>query len=209
VRVVTISATFGTGGSVIGPAVAERLGVPFVDRAIPSAVAEELGVSLEEALAYDDRGESGVGRLLVGMLRLPNAAFGAAELGMLSGVPLSPEEFTMRTERIMRETARRSGGVFLGRAGAVVLADHPGALHVRLDGPLRRRVLQTAAFSGIPEREARRIVVANDRARAAYVRQFYRVNPADPQLYHMILDSTVIPVPICVELILTAANALG
>ncbi|HEY0540394.1 MAG TPA: cytidylate kinase family protein, partial [Actinoallomurus sp.] len=36
--VVTVSATFGAGGSVIGPAVAERLGKPFVDRAIPYTV---------------------------------------------------------------------------------------------------------------------------------------------------------------------------
>jgi hypothetical protein len=32
---VTIAATHGYGGSVIGPAVAERLGLPFVERAIP------------------------------------------------------------------------------------------------------------------------------------------------------------------------------
>jgi hypothetical protein len=32
---VTIAATYGSGGSAIGPAVAERLGLPFVERAIP------------------------------------------------------------------------------------------------------------------------------------------------------------------------------
>jgi cytidylate kinase len=208
VRVVTISATYGTGGSVIGPAVAERLGVPFLDRAIPGAVARELGVTLAEALAHDDRAESGLGRLLTGMMRLPTVTFGGVEPYM-PPVPLTPEEFTERTEQVIREMARARGGVFLGRAGAIVLADHPGALHVRLDGPLRRRVLQTAVFSGIPERQAKRIVCDNDRARAAYVRQFYRADPADPGLYHLVLDSTVIPVPTCVELIVTASISLG
>jgi hypothetical protein len=37
--VVTLSASFGAGGSVIGPRVAEELGLPFLDRAIPVAVA--------------------------------------------------------------------------------------------------------------------------------------------------------------------------
>ena len=37
--VVTISATYGAGGSEIGPAVAAMLGLPFVDRAIPAGVA--------------------------------------------------------------------------------------------------------------------------------------------------------------------------
>jgi cytidylate kinase len=110
---------------------------------------------------------------------------------------------------VIREIALRSGGVILGRAGAVVLADHPGALHVRLDAPLRRRVLQTAALNELPEREARRLVEDNDRARAAYVRHFYRVNPAEPTLYHLVLDSTSIPVPACVDLIVAAAQSLG
>jgi cytidylate kinase len=209
VRVVTISATYGTGGSVIGPAVAERLGVPFLDRAIPGTVAEDLGVSLEEALAYDDRAESGLGRLLYGVMRLPHVTFGGVDVYVPSVMPRSPEEFTTRTEQVIRETARVHGGVILGRAAMIVLADHPGALHVRLDGPVRRRVLQTAAFSGMPEREARRIVIANDRARSAYVRHFYRADPADPGHYHLVLDSTVIPVPSCVELIVAAATALG
>ena len=32
---VALSASYGAGGSVIGPALAERLDVPFIDRAIP------------------------------------------------------------------------------------------------------------------------------------------------------------------------------
>src|SRR5229473_8608841 len=35
-RVVTVSATYGAGGSVIAPRLAERLEVPFADRLIPA-----------------------------------------------------------------------------------------------------------------------------------------------------------------------------
>ncbi|MFI6501013.1 AAA family ATPase [Nonomuraea typhae] len=208
-RVVTISATYGTAGHLIGPAVAERLGVPFVDRAIPSAVAQELGCTLEEALAHDDRAEHGLGRLLSGAMRLPTVTFGGVDMYVPGALPLAPEEFVRRTERMMKEIARDRGGVFLGRAGAVVLAEYPGALHVRLDAPMKRRVTQTATLSGIPEKEARRVIEDNDRARTAYVRHFYREDPADPAHYHLFVDSTTIPVPACVELVVTAAGALG
>ncbi|MFI6900964.1 AAA family ATPase [Nonomuraea sp. NPDC050394] len=207
-RVVTISATYGTAGHLIGPAVAERLGVPFVDRAIPSAVAQELGCSLEEALAHDDRAEHGLGRLLSGAMRLPTVTFGGVDMYVPGVLPLAPEEFVRRTERTMKETARETGGVFLGRAGAVVLADHPGALHVRLDAPLKRRIAQTATLSEVSEKEARHTIEDNDRARTAYVRHFYRVDPAEPCQYQLAVDSTLIPVPVCVELIVTAAVAL-
>ncbi|MEV0618028.1 cytidylate kinase-like family protein [Nonomuraea sp. NPDC050404] len=207
-RVVTISATYGTAGSQIGPAVAERLGVPFVDRAIPSAVAEELGCTLEEALAHDDRAEHGIGRLFSGAMRLPTVTFGGVDMYVPGVMPHAPEEFVRRTERMLTETARAQGGVFLGRAGAVVLADQPGALHVRLDAPVERRVRQTATLGELSEREARRIIEDNDRARTAYVRHFYRADPADPCQYHLVLDSTTIPPATCVELIVMAAEAL-
>ncbi|MEU7001326.1 cytidylate kinase-like family protein [Nonomuraea sp. NPDC046570] len=207
-RVVTISATYGTAGSLIGPAVAERLGVPFVDRAIPGAVAEELGCTLEEALLHDDRAEHGLGRLLSGAMRLPTVTFGGVDMYLPGVLPLAPEEFVTRTERMIKETARSTGGVFLGRAGAVVLAEHPGALHVRLDAPPRRRILQTAVLAEVSERQARRQVEDNDRARNAYVRHFYRTDPGDPHLYHLVIDSTSIPVTACVDLIVTAAEAL-
>jgi cytidylate kinase-like protein len=51
----TLSASYGAGGSVVGSLAAERLGVPFLDRAIPSAVAERLGVALEAVLAREHR----------------------------------------------------------------------------------------------------------------------------------------------------------
>ncbi|HEX4817184.1 MAG TPA: cytidylate kinase-like family protein [Nonomuraea sp.] len=207
-RVVTISATYGTAGSQIGPAVAERLGVPFVDRAIPSAVARELGCSLEEALAHDDRAEHGLGRLLSGVMRLPTVTFGGVDMYVPGAMPLPPEEFVRRTERMMRDTAREQGGVFLGRAGAVVLADHPGALHVRLDAPVKRRIRQTATLGDLSEREARRVIDDNDRARMAYWRTFYRGDPADPCRYHLVVDSTTIPVPTCVDIIVAASEAL-
>ncbi len=208
-RVVTISATYGTAGCVIGPAVAGRLGVPFLDRAIPGAVAAELGCSLEDALVYDDRAEHGLGRLLAGVMRLPTASFGGMEMYVPGIMPLPAEDFVAHTERVIKDVARCQGGVILGRAGALVLADHPGALHVRLDAPLNRRVIQTATLTGVTEREARRLIEDNDRARAAYVRHFYRADSACPTHYHLVLDSTSIPVDTCVELIVTASTALS
>ncbi|MFC4015514.1 AAA family ATPase [Nonomuraea purpurea] len=207
-RVVTISATYGTAGSQIGPAVAERLGVPFIDRAIPGAVARELGCTLEEALVHDDRAEHGLGRLLSGAMRLPTVTFGGVDMYVPGAMPFAPEEFVRRTERMLKELAQDQGGVFLGRAGAVVLAEHPGALHVRLDAPVKRRIRQTATLGELSERDARKIIEENDRARTAYVRHFYRVDPGDPCQYHLVLDSTTIPVPTCVDLIVTAAEAL-
>jgi cytidylate kinase len=220
--VVTISATFGAGGSVVGPAVAERLGVPFIDRAVPTAVAAEIGCTLEEALAHDGRAEHGLGRILAGAARVPGVALGGMDV-YLPGRGLVPEEeFVARTEQVIRQAADSGGGVILGRAAAVVLGDRPGTLHVRLDGPADHRLERVLRdFADEPgavprrgrteeerRRSVRRFLDDNDRARAAYVKHFYRVDPASPRLYHLVIDSTGLPLDAVTALIVTAARAL-
>jgi cytidylate kinase len=216
-RVVTISATFGAGGSTIGPAVADRLGLAFVDRAIPVTVAAEIGCTLEEVLAHDGRAESGLGRLLADAARLPTTTLGGMDVYLPDRTTVPEEEFVAHTERTIRQVARADGGVILGRAGALLLADEPGALHVRLDGDRERRLARamdsaetaaTVSRSGTSRREVERMLDDNDRARAAYVKHFYGADPADPRLYHLVVDTTRLPEPAAVDLIVTAARAV-
>ena len=204
-HVVTVSAAYGAGGTVIGPAVAERLGVPFLDRAVPAGVASGLGVSLEHALSRDEQTRGWLHRLLLSAA--PMSSEYALGYDQPRRVLLSDAEFVEHTEKVIRSTITRGGGVVLGRAGAAVLRDHPGALHVRLDGDPQRRARQAVGELGVAETQAREALERNDRARTAYVRQFYRLDPADPSLYHLVIDSTRLTWPTCVELITAAARS--
>ncbi|MDN3351721.1 cytidylate kinase-like family protein [Actinomadura sp. DC4] len=206
--VVTVSATFGAAGSVIGPAVAERLGTPFVDRAIPYTVAADIGCTLEEALAHDDRSERGLGRILSGAARLPNISLGGIDSYLSDQGVVPAEEFLLRTEKVIREIAEHGGGVILGRASQLVLAGHPTALHVRLDGPRKRRLANVRETMELSPQEAERLLDDNDRARNAYVRHFYRADPTDPALYDLVIDSTRLAAAACADIIVTAALAI-
>jgi cytidylate kinase len=200
--VVTISATYGSAGETVGRLVAERLGVPFVDRAIPGAVAAELRLSLPDAEAHDDAGPRGVERLLRSL----------AAVAPVSGVDLRADfgdrSFCEATEHVIRRHAEAGGGVILGRAGAIVLRERPATLHVRLDGPPTRRVEQAMRLQGIDRDTAERRLRENDAARAAYVRVFYGDDAADPALYHAVLDSTALGPEACADMIVRAARAV-
>jgi cytidylate kinase len=197
---VTISASFGAGGSRVAPAVAERLGVEVLDRAIPARVAERLAVPLDDALAHDEALGDAIGRLASSFALLPELAGALVQAGVLAG-----EDYRRETERIIVEHAA-SGEVVLGRAGALVLRDHPDALHVRLDGPPERRIAQAMELGGLEKPDAERLRRESDRAREAYVRHFYGADARDPALYHLVIDSTAIPLDLVVELIVTAAT---
>jgi cytidylate kinase len=197
--VVTLSASFGAGGSLIGPRIAERLDVQFVDRAIPAAVSDRLAVPVEDAIAQEESPQHTLSLLL--------ATFA------LTGAPLppeavtqDPETFRLTTEEVVREYAAR-GAVILGRAAAVVLRDLPQALHVRLDGPRQSRIPLAMRSRGVDEATATRQLDAADRSREAYVKHWYRVDPKDSRLYHLVIDSSAVSFATCEDLIVLAAQA--
>ncbi|HET7419417.1 MAG TPA: cytidylate kinase-like family protein [Candidatus Dormibacteraeota bacterium] len=201
---VTIAATYGAGGSVIAPAVAERLGLPFIERAIPVAVAEKIHASLGDTLADDVEQTSRAGRVLERIL---------VSSGLFVGVPPAPEELGVapeieKTEAILRRLAGTTGGVILGRAGVFALKGHPGVLHVRLDGDVEARRRAAAARRGIDYATASREQQQTDRARLAYIEHFYPRAGAwnDSRNYHVVLDSTALSLDACVEIVVRAAR---
>src|SRR3954468_11798778 len=201
-KIVTVSAAYGAGGGVIGPQLAERLGVQFLDRAIPSEVANRLGIPLEEAAARD---ESIGGLLSRVVLRL-------APIGLAFGAETAPdtvdeEAYRRTTEEIILEHAAKGGLVVVGRAGALVLKNDPRALHVRLIGPREKRLEQATRLTGSDRDEIEQRLDDTDKAREAYVRHFYHHDARDPELYHLTIDSTAIPLPTVVELIVQAVHS--
>jgi cytidylate kinase len=110
---------------------------------------------------------------------------------MVQAGVLAGEDYRRETENLIREHAE-GGAVILGRAGAVILRERPGALHVRLDGPAERRVAQAMELEGLSRSDAERLRRDGDRAREAYVRHFYGCDARDPSLYHLVIDSTAL-----------------
>jgi hypothetical protein len=205
VGVVTVSAAYGAAGAEIAPAVAQRLGLPFHDRAIAAQVAGRLGVPVSEAEANDETVVRGLWRLVASLGTMPDPVGGVLPTSSLPDA----RAYRQQTERVLREIADGAGGVVLGRAGAMVLRDRSDALHVRLDGPQDRRLAAAVARSGRSEEEVTREMAANDRSREAYVRHFYRCDPADAGHYHLVVDSTALPVEVVVDLVVAAARAKG
>jgi cytidylate kinase len=188
--VVTVAAEHGAGGDLVAPRVADALGVPFLDRALPASL-----------VASDE--EPGLPSGLVASL--------ARASTMLAGEPV--ERMDLDEGRLRAELAEfltrtsSDGGVVLGRGGAVVLAGVPTALHVLLSGPAEGRAARVAEREGVDRDEAERRVRAHDRARQEYVRRAFSVDTDDHTLYHLVVDTIALGIDASVELVLTASRA--
>ena len=202
VWLITVSASYGAGGSVVAPALAARLGLPFLQRVTTSEGHLAKPGPCDEQLSAEEAKTTPAHRLLAHLTQ-----------AMPAGPTQSPPSTHHQDERLrgygeagIGRLLAAGGGVILGRAAAVVLGKDRG-FHVRLDGPAERRAAQGAAVEGISEEQARERLRTADKARTAYVRRLYRTDPADASLYHLVIDSTAMPLDTVIELIATAASA--
>jgi Cytidylate kinase-like family len=202
--VVAISAAYGARGGLIGPELARRLDVPFVDRALTHKVAGALEVSVEEAhQQWEPPSQTFLERIL--------SSFRGVDTGAPVGPPAetnSPEDFRRAAEAAVLEQAATGEGVILGRGSVAALQRHAHVLRVRLTGPPDRRLPIAMELSGLDEQAAGAAMRRLDRYHADYLREFYDVDIDDPALYHLTIDATALGVGPCVELIVTAAGAI-
>jgi hypothetical protein len=187
--VVTVAAEHGAGGDLVAPRVADALGVPFLDRALPASL----------ATAAESQQQNG----LVAQL-----ARASTILGDDSGERIEYYEGRLRTE-LAEFLARAStaGGVVLGRGAVFMLADEPGALHVLMAGDHDGRVARIADREGIDLADAERRVRAEDRARKAYMQRVFGADAADRRHYHLVVDTVALGIDASVELIAAASRA--
>lgn len=205
-QVVTISSSYGAGGSVIGPAAAKALGMPFLDRVVPARMTRGGQLPTGEEAAVEERTSSLLERIVASFANLPDA-FGP-------GAPPSPapappgaadEELRQETEQRVRAfVAEHGAGVILGWGATMLL---PEAFHVRLGGPAERRVVQAMHIEGVDRAEAERRQADTDRVRGQYLRRVHGRDWNSLDLYHLSIDTTAITLEDATTLVVSAAKA--
>lgn len=216
--IVTISRTFGAGGSPIGRILARRMGAEFLDRGIVAEVAQRSGISEAEARGYDEQVRSVWQRMA--------AALTAGRTETATPLPptdtLDPgmgveERLARLTRGIIEEEAARGNAVIVGRGGAFILRDHPDALHVQIQAPIETRVryLQSQAEE-LPDgtlpnvASLTQLCASIDARRADYVRRLFGVSWLDPVHYDLIIDTQTFNFESAADLIeLGLARRLG
>jgi cytidylate kinase len=191
--VIMLFESYGAGADYVGPRVAEQLHVPFHDQAFSSDQIEAAESAREK--------ESLVTRVFTAM----GTAHSSYEGGDVVTLQRDQHDLvTQNTDMVLREA--RAGGVIMGRNGALILADHPGALHVRLDGPVDVRVRRAAARSGIEEARAAKRQKREDQVRAQMSLDLYEWDPRELDQYDLVVNTGRVDLDTCVEMIVAAAK---
>jgi cytidylate kinase len=192
--VITVGRQIGAGGRSVGRILATRLEADFLDSKLIDEVAHRLELPKEEVEAEDEHPGSLLSRLLLALGAANTEPNIPPETSTWNPPNIDPVFDTRRavlelTQQVIREAARTDNVVIIGRGGAYILSDHPGALHVFLRADQAVRVRTIMEREEKTEDEARRRLKQADENWTAYIKQVYGHDRNLPSHYDLVLDT--------------------
>ena len=191
--VVTIFEAPGSGAEQVGPRVAEALGVAFHAQAFSAD-------QLEGAPSPDDDS------LLSRVFNAMGGSYAAALEGPAVAMAQRDDHELVLSNTHWVTDAARSGAVIVGRNGALILANWPGALHVRLDAPAPLRAERAAGASGTTADRAAKRQRREEGIRADMSIRLYGWDPREPTRYDLVVNTGTLEPDICADIIVHASR---
>jgi cytidylate kinase len=204
--VLTISRQFGAGGKTLGARVAQRLGYEFVDEGLLHKVAEKANVSLKWVEGVER--EAG-GHLMRFLSTLVPSSFIDRHLGE-SGSDFDEKRYVEFLTRIIQDLAQEDNVVILGRGSQFILRRDPNVLRVLLVAERADRIKFMVRNYNMEPDKAEAMINREARKRERYLANFHQGDPNDPSLYHMVLNTSLVPLEAAeeqiVELVLSSVD---
>ena len=138
-KVITISREYGAGGTTIGKAVAERLGIEFLDKALILTTAYEAQVDVESVYKLDEN--------------LPSGNLFTKGIMDFYNKPLNEKLFEAQSE-VIKMYGERGNCLIVGRNANSIIREYDNTLHVFLYGNMafrRNRMMKKSMYEGISE----------------------------------------------------------
>lgn len=177
-RIITINRTYGSGGRLLGRALAEKLGIHFYDKELIHLASEENDIPYDELVKVDEK-KANQWRLPIKeqMQMQPQYHFH----------PMNDVLFETQS-KIIKELAEKEDCVIVGRCANHILGDK--CLSVFFDAPIEQRVQTVMQRLGREEKSARAMVRKTDKARKSYYEFFTDDDWKDLANYNLCIDTS-------------------
>lgn len=182
--IVTVSNEYGSGALAIASRAAEALGYRYVDRQLPVVVAKRLRITPEAVEASEDSQRTLGERLIDSLERA------TPELAEATATQPLDEELVRAVAQAVREAAAGGRCVIVGRGAYAILGDRPDVLRVFMHAPRDWRIAHVVKTSNVSAEIAETELDRVDRARIAYIRQWYGLAFGDMRNYDLCIDTS-------------------
>ena len=185
-RIITISREFGSGGRTIGRLVAQKLGIPCYDHELIDKITEESGLLKTFVESNVEDAQGGWFSFMAG-----RDYFGHS---------LQDDLYLAQT-KVIRDLADKGPCVFIGRCADSILGDYDNVLKVFIHAPVEKRAERILKQYGEILDDPIAQLKDKDKRRKAYYQLYSDRKWGAMKNYHVALDSSVLGLERCAEII--------
>jgi cytidylate kinase len=173
VPVITISSQPGSGGRIIAKGLSKRLLIDLFDRDIVKEIAESAHISGAVIETMEKERLTGIKDFIS---------------SLVDDRYLWPGVYLDHLMKVVAAIASHGNAVIVGR-GANFLIPPEDHISIRVVAPLDVRVNNVAKTFGVTRDEAKRRVIHRENRRAAFIRQSFNADVADPNNYDLVINT--------------------
>jgi cytidylate kinase len=182
---IALSREAGTGGTEVAHEVGTRLGWPVYDHELMERIALDAGIRASLLESVDEHRESWLKEAFEGLFGVPY---------------VSEPAYVHQLVKTVRALGAHGECVIVGRGAAFILPVD-STLRVRLVAPSWHRIATLSQRLGIDQAKAKEKILALDKERTGFVREYFQHDPRNPHYYDLVLNTARFSVAECSELI--------
>ena len=185
--VITINRELGSGGRTVGRILAEKLGVPYYDKALAKPLEEKFNMTSDQIEHLKGNNRSWwqeVKRVLI----LGENAANSFEYYDEDKKELVTSEVVLKAEKeILHSIAIDESCVIAGRSAFFALNGYPNSLNVLIQASMEYRMNRVMAKQNLSEKEARKVIKEVDQSREEYLKNNAQTSRYDTRNYDLVI----------------------
>ena len=186
IKIITIDREYGSGAADIAATLAARLGWKLWDELLTIEIARILGCDCPAVEEREERRDALHYRLFKAFMRGSfEGTLNAQRVKMVDA-----DCIREAAEKVVREAAGQGNCVIVGRGSAYYLQSNPDAFHVFIYAPFEEKIRRLRSM-GKSEEEAHLLAETVDQDRAAYIKQYFKVEWPFREIYHLMINSSL------------------
>ncbi len=185
--VITINRELGSGGRTVGRILAEKLGVPYYDKALIKPLEEKFDMTLDQIEKLKGNNRSWWEEIKRVLILGENAA-NSSEYYDEKNKRLVTSEAVLKAEKeILQSIANEESCVIAGRSAFFVTNDLQNRLNVFIQASMEYRIKRLMAKRGLTEKEAKKVIREVDEMREEYLKNNAHTSRYDTHNYDLVI----------------------
>ncbi len=201
--VITIARQFGSGGADIGRIVARRSGLNYLDREIIDEVARRLGINAVEVEQQEDQATGSVRNIIqaIQASQLFTVNYNTSLGQDMAAGRVKELAYLHLTQKVILEIATEGNAIIIGRGSQFLLHNAPRTLHIYIFAPLPYRIERVMESFKLERPQAVELIEQRDYENDDFARRFYGMNRHQPDLYHLLINTSLFSPELAADLI--------